>query len=174
MDGVQTTWAQYLFDVTTGDDANRGNVTHDDSSNSKLSSIGISVAVPPASNFTMASTAPTIEDLEQPFPNTLIPKIQGPLTYKNPYKIQKLLMENVASVETQYGGGNHGHLGLVINTTRYVQEAGQRFIIPPNPGSTAIMPCQFMSKAEAETIQQNHRAALTWYYTVRNMDKALK
>eukprot|EP00957_Ditylum_brightwellii_P036613 2773860-Ditylum_brightwellii.AAC.1 len=31
-----------------------------------------------------------------------------------------------------------------------------------------------MSKAEVETIQQNHQAALVRYYTAKNMDKALK
>eukprot|EP00957_Ditylum_brightwellii_P087815 6687579-Ditylum_brightwellii.AAC.1 len=31
-------------------------------------------------------------------------------------------MENAASIEMLYGGGNHGHLGLIINPTRYQQE----------------------------------------------------
>eukprot|EP00957_Ditylum_brightwellii_P015822 1191704-Ditylum_brightwellii.AAC.1 len=88
----------------------------------------------------MANTAPTVADLEQSFPHTLIPEIQGSPTYEKLYEIQKLLMENAASVETQYGSGNHGHLGLAINPTRYNQEAGQHFVIPPNPGPTATMP----------------------------------
>eukprot|EP00957_Ditylum_brightwellii_P121978 9302361-Ditylum_brightwellii.AAC.1 len=68
------------------------------------------------------------------------------------YEIQKLLMENAASVETQYRGGNHDHLGLVINPTRYAQEAGQNFVVPPNPGPSAQMPRQFMGEAKAKTI----------------------
>eukprot|EP00957_Ditylum_brightwellii_P208797 15358969-Ditylum_brightwellii.AAC.1 len=43
MDRVQTIWAQHLCDVTNSDDVSRGNVTHDGISNSKLSSIGISI-----------------------------------------------------------------------------------------------------------------------------------
>eukprot|EP00957_Ditylum_brightwellii_P168733 12843306-Ditylum_brightwellii.AAC.1 len=42
-DGAQTTWAQYLCDVTNGDGISRDDVTHDDGSNAKLSSIDISV-----------------------------------------------------------------------------------------------------------------------------------
>eukprot|EP00957_Ditylum_brightwellii_P124695 9504401-Ditylum_brightwellii.AAC.2 len=47
-----------------------------------------------ASTATMVSSTPTVEELERSFLHTLIPKIQGKLTYEKLYEIQKLLMEN--------------------------------------------------------------------------------
>eukprot|EP00957_Ditylum_brightwellii_P001103 87902-Ditylum_brightwellii.AAC.1 len=78
----------------------------------------------------MASNAPTAKEIKQLFPHTLIPKDQSEPTYDKLYEVQKLLMENAASIKTLYRGGNHGHLGLVINPARYTQEAGQHFVIP--------------------------------------------
>eukprot|EP00957_Ditylum_brightwellii_P086587 6587883-Ditylum_brightwellii.AAC.1 len=83
-------------------------------------------------------------------------------------------MENTASIETLYGGGNHGHLGLIINPARYQQEAGQNFIIPPRTPALPMLPCQFMSQVEMDNIQQDHKAAITHYYITLNMDNALK
>eukprot|EP00957_Ditylum_brightwellii_P010308 779535-Ditylum_brightwellii.AAC.1 len=122
----------------------------------------------------MASNTSTVEELERSFPHSLNPKIQGEPTYEKLYKIQKLLMENVASIETLYGGGNHGHLGHVINLMKYLQEAGQNFVIPPRPFTTPNLAQQFMLQAEMDTIYQDHKAAITRYYTAHNVDKTLK
>eukprot|EP00957_Ditylum_brightwellii_P120577 9198268-Ditylum_brightwellii.AAC.1 len=65
-------------------------------------------------------------------------------------------MENAASIDTTIGGGLHGHLGLVITPARYLQLTGHPFVPPQNPEPTPIMPNQFMTAAEAETIRQNH------------------
>eukprot|EP00957_Ditylum_brightwellii_P009918 748323-Ditylum_brightwellii.AAC.2 len=83
-------------------------------------------------------------------------------------------MENGASIETLYGGGNHGHLGLIINPDRYIQEAGQHFVIPPRPPTTPTLPRQFMLQVEMDAIRQNHKAAITRYYTALNVNKTLK
>eukprot|EP00957_Ditylum_brightwellii_P081322 6186000-Ditylum_brightwellii.AAC.1 len=63
------------------------------------------------------------------------------------YEMQKLLMEDTASIKTLYRGGNHSHLGLVMNPVRYAHEAGQCFIIPPRPPATPALPRQLMSQA---------------------------
>eukprot|EP00957_Ditylum_brightwellii_P026965 2038793-Ditylum_brightwellii.AAC.1 len=66
----------------------------------------------------MAINMPTVEEVERLFPHSLIPKIQGKPTYKKLYGVQKILMENAASIEMLYGGGNHGYLGLNIIPAR--------------------------------------------------------
>eukprot|EP00957_Ditylum_brightwellii_P057985 4397000-Ditylum_brightwellii.AAC.1 len=83
-------------------------------------------------------------------------------------------MENAASIKTLYGGGNHGHLGLIINPDRYLQEAGQRFVIPPRPPTTPTLPRQFMSQIEMDAIHQDHKVAITRYYTALNVGKTLE
>eukprot|EP00957_Ditylum_brightwellii_P014795 1115578-Ditylum_brightwellii.AAC.1 len=94
----------------------------------------------------MASNMPTVEEIERSFLHTIIPKIQGEPAYDKLYEVQKLLMENTTSIKTLYGGGNHGHLGLIINPNRYIQEAGQHFVIPPRPPTIPTLPRQFMSQ----------------------------
>eukprot|EP00957_Ditylum_brightwellii_P173327 13196742-Ditylum_brightwellii.AAC.1 len=91
----------------------------------------------------MASSAPTVEELEWLFPQTLIPKIQGEPTYEKLYEIQKRLMENAAAIESAYRGGNHSHLGLIIPPVRHHQEAGQNFVIPLR--DHPHRPCQYNS-----------------------------
>eukprot|EP00957_Ditylum_brightwellii_P136601 10417565-Ditylum_brightwellii.AAC.1 len=58
--------------------------------------------------------APSVEDITKVFPQTFIPKIASEPDYKQLYKVHRHLMENAASINTTFGGGLHGHLGLVI------------------------------------------------------------
>eukprot|EP00957_Ditylum_brightwellii_P096933 7381880-Ditylum_brightwellii.AAC.3 len=83
-------------------------------------------------------------------------------------------MENVAAIESAYGGGNHSHLGLVINPASYCQESGQNFAVPLHPPPTPYMPRQFMLQQEMDSIHQDHKAAITCYYTALNVDKTFK
>eukprot|EP00957_Ditylum_brightwellii_P171209 13033369-Ditylum_brightwellii.AAC.2 len=83
-------------------------------------------------------------------------------------------MENAALIDTTIGGSHHGHIGLVIMPTRYLQLTGHPFATPQNPGPTPIIPNQFMTAAEAEIICQNHRSQLAVYNKFLNNDKALK
>eukprot|EP00957_Ditylum_brightwellii_P040851 3091651-Ditylum_brightwellii.AAC.1 len=59
--------------------------------------------------------APSVTDLTKQFPQQHIPKVQGKPTYSTIKAVHKILMENVAFVPTTLGGGNHGHLALVMN-----------------------------------------------------------
>eukprot|EP00957_Ditylum_brightwellii_P068737 5217591-Ditylum_brightwellii.AAC.1 len=77
-------------------------------------------------------------------------------------------MENVTAIESAHGGENHCHLGLIINTTHYHQEARQNLVVPPHPPPTPDMPRQCMSQAEMDIIRQDHKAAITRYYTALN------
>eukprot|EP00957_Ditylum_brightwellii_P101174 7710183-Ditylum_brightwellii.AAC.1 len=83
-------------------------------------------------------------------------------------------MENAASIDTTIGDGHHGHLGLVIMPATYFQLTGHPFAPPQNHGPTPIMPNQFMTATEAETIHQNHRSQLAVYNKLLNTDEALK
>eukprot|EP00957_Ditylum_brightwellii_P146984 11190496-Ditylum_brightwellii.AAC.1 len=80
----------------------------------------------------------------------------------------------MTSIETLYGGWNHGHLGLVINPARYFQEARQNFMILPRPPMAPAIPRHFMSQADMDLIRQDHKAAIMRYYTALNVDKPLK
>eukprot|EP00957_Ditylum_brightwellii_P120149 9167746-Ditylum_brightwellii.AAC.1 len=83
-------------------------------------------------------------------------------------------MENASSVEATFGGGLHGHLGLVITPAQYLQVTVNNFAPPANPRSTSVMPRQFMAAADAETIRQQHHTDLIAYTKYNNVNKALK
>eukprot|EP00957_Ditylum_brightwellii_P112119 8549008-Ditylum_brightwellii.AAC.1 len=74
--------------------------------------------------------APSVSELTKRFPQQNIPKIQGKPTYLAIKAIHKILMENVASVPTTLGEGNHGHLALVMNPARYLALSGGAPFVP--------------------------------------------
>eukprot|EP00957_Ditylum_brightwellii_P137597 10490100-Ditylum_brightwellii.AAC.1 len=119
--------------------------------------------------------APSVNDLTKGFPQQHIPKIQGKHTYSAIKAIHKILMENAASVPTRLGGGNHGHLALVMNPARYLALSGGAPFIPPrNPGPVPLPPMPFMMAAQMELLQQTHQADLASFHTCNNTNTALK
>ena len=50
--------------------------------------------------------------------------------------LTKELTNAAGSVSTQNGGGEHGHVGMVVEDVEYVtfSNGGARFLVPTNPG----------------------------------------
>eukprot|EP00957_Ditylum_brightwellii_P204666 15340340-Ditylum_brightwellii.AAC.1 len=122
----------------------------------------------------MAEASPSVDGIMTGFPNTIIPQINGEPTYQQLYEVHRMLMENASSIEATFGCGLHRHLGLVITPAQYLQVTGNNFALPANPRPTPVMPWQFMAAADAETVQQQHRADLIAYTKYNIVDKALK
>eukprot|EP00957_Ditylum_brightwellii_P134624 10263230-Ditylum_brightwellii.AAC.1 len=98
---------------------------------------------------------PSVTDLTKRFPQQFIPMISGKPNYSSIKEIHNLLMENAASVATTLGGGNHGHLTLVMNPTRYLALfGGAPFILPRNPGPVPVPPTLFMMAVQMELLRQ--------------------
>eukprot|EP00957_Ditylum_brightwellii_P086543 6584264-Ditylum_brightwellii.AAC.1 len=66
---------------------------------------------------TISMVIPSVIDLTKRFPQQFIPKISGKPRYSSIKAVHNLLIENAASVATTLGGGNYGHLALVMNPT---------------------------------------------------------
>jgi hypothetical protein len=49
-------------------------------------------------------------------------------------RLRKELYDNAMSVETSTGGGENGHLGLVMPADKYAEHAGVAFAAPAHPG----------------------------------------
>eukprot|EP00957_Ditylum_brightwellii_P166827 12697950-Ditylum_brightwellii.AAC.1 len=89
--------------------------------------------------------------------------------------VHNLIMENAASVATTLGGGNHGHLALVMNSTWYLAlSGGAPFVLPRNPGPVPAPPTPFMMAAQMELLWQQHATNLSAFHTCKNTDTALK
>ena len=50
------------------------------------------------------------------------------------------LNANAMSIPSNRGGGDHGHLALVLSVARYTTVAGQAFVTPVHPGDDPVIP----------------------------------
>eukprot|EP00957_Ditylum_brightwellii_P095793 7298284-Ditylum_brightwellii.AAC.1 len=118
---------------------------------------------------------PSVEEIHKNSPQQVIPKIVGKPTYIAIRAVHLLMMENMASVPTTLGGGQHGHLALVTNPVRYFGiSGGTAFVLPWNPRPVPIHPYPFMMAAKTEVLCLQHRADLISFHTYHNTNKSLK
>eukprot|EP00957_Ditylum_brightwellii_P009314 704768-Ditylum_brightwellii.AAC.1 len=67
----------------------------------------------------MVINAPSINGITKLFPHQILPTIVGQPTYQTIYEVHKFLVEIASTIPSMIGGGNHGHLGLVIKASKY-------------------------------------------------------
>jgi hypothetical protein len=104
----------------------------------------------------------------------LVTKIHGqPMDHD----ITTLVKEHVviaASIPSRLGGGNHGHAGIIVETTKYLNMAGVPFIDPIHPG---IYPTGLATTAAAGTrakAEAEHKESLAEYEIFKGVEQALK
>ncbi len=85
--------------------------------------------------------------------------------------LQRHLFTNARSVPSARGGGNHGHLAMVLTNAKYIARVGVLFIVPLHPGpppestgTAAVVSATLRNYTAAinnVTLYNNLRAALT-------------
>ena len=75
-------------------------------------------------------------DVKQGLKKYEITKIDGQPTDEDLNLLAKELTNAAGSIATQNGGGEHGHVGMVIDEAEYItfSRSGARFVVPTNPG----------------------------------------
>ena len=75
-------------------------------------------------------------DVEEGLEKYEITKIDGQPTDEDLNLLAKELTNAAGSVATQNGGGEHGHVGMVVEEAEYItfSRNGERFLVPTNPG----------------------------------------
>jgi hypothetical protein len=68
------------------------------------------------------------------FPHPELTAITERPTIATTNRLRKELYDNAMSVETSAGGGENGHLGLVMPADKYAEHAGEAFEEPAHPG----------------------------------------
>ena len=94
--------------------------------------------------------ATTVEAIIESFPTSSIPCIEGEPTYKSIKEVEKIIITNASSIESELGGGNHGLLGLVIPAARYNTITGTNFVPHANPGALPTFPITIFIVCEAD------------------------
>ena len=72
------------------------------------------------------------------FPEPVLPKIVWIPTFDKLKNMKKSLKSNAASVQSDLGGGAHGHLGLVLKDKVYHAATGEHYVAPNHPGALVI------------------------------------
>jgi hypothetical protein len=72
----------------------------------------------------------TVEDVIASFPYPILPTVQGEQDYQTIHAIRKSLQANSRAIDTHLGGGNLGHLGLIVSDTSYAMIAPATYDVP--------------------------------------------
>ena len=116
----------------------------------------------------------SVDHITECFPNQHIARIQGEPSCKSIKKIEKLIIENAASLHSNLGGGMLGYLGLVARAAKYlIISGGIAFIEHPNPPSLPIIPTGSTQPIIA-AITSRHQEEKRLYKEQECLKKALK
>ncbi len=102
---------------------------------------------------------------------TLTP-IQGEPDADALITLKNQLKANAGTVPSNLGGGNHGHLGLVLSPATYALVANTPFDTPIHPGALAIP--QGTSAAMSTVLREQHTERMRVFREVTGVEKALK
>jgi hypothetical protein len=65
----------------------------------------------------------TVEDVKASFPQPILPPGQGEPDYQTIHAIRKLLQANARAIDTHFGGGALGHLGIIVSDASFAMIA---------------------------------------------------
>ena len=82
----------------------------------------------------MAGATSSVKGVFVDFLTPILPKIYGEPTIEGLIKIHILISGNTASVVSNHGGGQHGHLTMTMTAADYRAQTGFAFVPPHNPG----------------------------------------
>jgi hypothetical protein len=82
----------------------------------------------------------SIDSVIEGFPQSNIEKVKGELTYHTIKDVEKKLIKNASSYQTELGSRNYGYLELILNPTKYELITRNIFTPYPNPGSIPTFP----------------------------------
>ena len=118
----------------------------------------------------------SIQDKDVDFINQFtyrtIPKITKEPDYESLKSLKDKIIANASSIQSDLGGGNHGHLGLVLSAAEYANASAVPFVRPPNPGPLVIPP-SLTALAEAGQ-RDDHCEALVLFHRTNALEHILK
>ena len=115
----------------------------------------------------------SVDDIVAKFPAKTIPHIQGEPDYASINDMVQMLYSNAASLATTLGGGQHGHIGLIMTPILYATLSIAPYLNPPDPGPIPILAAGVTAAAREEARIQ-HKEERRVYDNNQSMDDALK
>jgi hypothetical protein len=100
-------------------------------------------------------------------------KIGGEPSYDDIRQLRTIIYQNAASFNTNLGGGNHGHLGMVMPAVTYAGISQTLWIDPPKPPAIVVIPQNAPIAAQIAEAHRMHAQALKARREFQNLDRAL-
>jgi hypothetical protein len=120
----------------------------------------------------MAATS--VESFIESFPHPIIPPIEGLPTYKSITDVTRLLNTNAASIHSELGDGQLGHLALTISPAVYAPLSAIPFVAPPYPGPVPVLVPNVGTTAQIQGIIRDHKESLRLWREYKHVNAALK
>jgi hypothetical protein len=114
---------------------------------------------------------PTVNYREVFFEHPDLSRIIGIPTYETLHTLNQELKSNAMSVHSNLGGGQHGHLGLVVSPNAYALLANMPYARPGHPAPLAIP--QNASHHLQNLLERTHQDELRVFHEVRGVERAL-
>ena len=108
----------------------------------------------------------------QYFPNPIVSQIHGKPTFPSIYKLHQEIKANAASVPSTLGGGQHGHLGIVLSPMKYQLISLTPFNKPVDPGPPTLT--ANMTWNQMQAVRLANKEARDEFDKVISVEAALK
>ena len=97
-------------------------------------------------------------DFTKYFQHKTLPRIYGEPDYHQLKKLKDALKANAGSIQSDLGGGVHGHLGQVLTPAEYTNVSAIAYVDPPNPGVLVVPPG--ITARQETGIREDHKRDL--------------
>jgi hypothetical protein len=119
------------------------------------------------------TTALTVDAIVAKFPVKTVPIINDEPDYESINHMVQILYGNAASLSSPLGGGQHGHIGLIMNAPLYATLTATPYNAPADPGAAPIFAAN-ATVARRELLTNQHKESRRIFENHVNMDDALK
>ena len=116
----------------------------------------------------------SVDDIVAKFPTKTLPIITDEPGYGNINHMVQLLYGNAVALPTTLGGGQHGHIGLIMTPLLYTTLSPTPYVAPNDPGTSPPVLPNNATVGRRETTRLDHKEALRIFQNNNTMDDVLK
>ena len=117
----------------------------------------------------------TVDEITAKFRIKKLTEIEGEPTYEAISKLSQELYTNAATLASPLGGGQHGHIGMVMKPSLYESLSNIPYVTPKNPGPTPKFDdAKIYTEMQRMQVRDDHKLQLKTYTEHHNMDAALQ
>ena len=115
-------------------------------------------------------------DIQANLKDAVLTKIEGQPRTETLNTLWREISEILVDIETTNGGGEHGHLGMIMSDTEYVviSKGGERWTVPTNPGPYPTSVNASTSDFDREKAVAEHKFEIQEYETYQGVEKAIR